>query len=196
MVSPNPSCLPEKNIESRRRLPRRSRRDDLPRRNVALVVAAERRHHPDPRHLNAVFEMQCRLLLHCLDIFGVAAMQVLLSERLRRGQRDRPRYCQLVAEDQRAVEPARVEPEGGVVDAFLRGEPGDDVFGVRPARHDARADKRGGLDVVQPGLGERLDQLNLLRGADWAGFDLEPFTRAFLVDLHLCWQIGHDLIPQ
>jgi hypothetical protein len=69
------------------------------------------------------------------------------------------------------------------VDAFLRGAPGDHVFGVRPARHDPRAVERGGLDMVQPGLGERLDQLDLVRGGDRAEFDLEPFARAFLVDL-------------
>src|SRR6516165_1770931 len=77
------------------------------------------------------------------------------------------------------------------MDAFLWGEHGDDIFGVRPARHDARADKRGGLDMMQPGLGERLDQLDLVGGADRAGFDLKPFARAFLVDLHMCRQIAH-----
>ena len=50
---------------------------------------------------------------------------------------------------------------GSAPDAFLRNEPGDDIFGVPPARHDPRADERGGLDVVQPGLGERLDQLDV-----------------------------------
>jgi len=49
--------------------------------------------------------------------------------------------------------------------------------------------------MMQPGLGERLDQLDLVGGADRAGFDLEPFARAFLVDLHLCWQIGHRFVP-
>jgi hypothetical protein len=81
------------------------------------------------------------------------------------------------------------------VHAFLRGESGDDVFGIRPSRHDARTDERGSLDMMQPGLGERLDQLDLVGGADRAGFDLEPFARAFLVDLHLCWQIGHRFVP-
>jgi hypothetical protein len=50
--------------------------------------------------------------------------------------------------------------------------------------------------MAQPGLGERLDQLDLVRGVDRAGFDLEPFARAFLVDLHICRQIGHGLVPQ
>src|SRR4029077_9514308 len=171
-------------------------RNDLRWRNVALVVAAERRHHADPRHLDAVFEMQRGLLLHRLDVFGVAAVQVLLGETFGRSQRDRAGDRQLVAEYEGPVEYARVEPQCGVVYAFLWGEPGDDVFGVRPARHDARADERGGLDMRQPGLGERLDQLDLVRGADRAGFDLEPFARAFLVDVHTCWQIGHGLVPQ
>ena len=48
---------------------------------------------------------------------------------------------------------------------------------------------------MQPGLGERLDQLDLVRGADRAGFDLEPFARAFLVDVHMFRQIGHGLVP-
>ncbi len=48
--------------------------------------------------------------------------------------------------------------------------------------------------MVQTGLGERLDQSDLVRGADRAGFDLEPFARSFLVDLHMCRQIGHGLI--
>ena len=49
--------------------------------------------------------------------------------------------------------------------------------------------------MVQTGLCERLDQLNLVRGAGWAGFDLEPFARAFLMDLHMCRQIAHGFIP-
>src|SRR5260370_19819720 len=67
---------------------------------------------------------------------------------------------------------------------------------IRPARHDARADERGGLNMVQPGLGERLDKLDLVRGADRAGFDLEPFARAFLVDLNAFRQIGHGFGPR
>src|SRR6202048_2036354 len=82
------------------------------------------------------------------------------------------------------------------MNGFLRGEPGDDVFGVRPARHETRADERGGLDLVQAGLGERLNQLDLVRGADRAGFDLEPFARAFLMDFNMCRQIGHGLVPR
>ena len=39
---------------------------------------------------------------------------------------------------------------GSAPDAFLRNEPGDDIFGVPPARHDPRADERGGLDVCSP----------------------------------------------
>jgi len=171
-------------------------RNDLRWRNVALVVAAERRHHADPRHLDAVFEVQRGLLLHRLDILGVAAVQVFLGEALRRGQRDRAGDRQLVAEHERPVEPARVEPQRGVVDAFLRGEPGDDVFGVGPTRDDARADEGGGLDMVQSGFGERLDQLDLVGGADRAGLDLEPFPRAFLMDVHMCRQIGHDHVPR
>src|SRR5262249_23919948 len=101
------------------------------------------------------------------------------------------RYRQFVAEDQRPVEPARVEPQPGIVDPFLRRESGDDVFGICPPRHDARADKRGGLDMVQTGLGERPDQPDLVLGADRTGFDLEAFARSFLVDLHMRRQIGH-----
>ena len=47
--------------------------------------------------------------------------------------------------------------------------------------------------MMQPGLGERLDQLDLVRGADRTGLDLEPFARAFLVDVHTFWQIAHGL---
>ena len=50
--------------------------------------------------------------------------------------------------------------------------------------------------MVQPGFGERLDQLDLVRGADRAGLDLKPFARAFLVDVHMFRQIGHELVPQ
>jgi hypothetical protein len=50
--------------------------------------------------------------------------------------------------------------------------------------------------MVQPGLGERLDQFNLVRGADRAGFDLEPFARTFLMDVHMLREIGHDLAPR
>ena len=89
-----------------------------------------------------------------------------------------------------------VEPQCSVVDAFLRGEPGDDVFGGRPTRHDARADERGRPDMMQPVLDERLDQLDLVRRADGAGLDLEAFARAFLVDVHMGRQIGHSVRPQ
>jgi hypothetical protein len=76
------------------------------------------------------------------------------------------------------------------------GETRDDVLGVRPTRHDARADERGGLDMVQPGLGERLDQFDLVRGADRAGLDLEALAWAFLMNVHMCRQIAHGLVPQ
>ena len=49
--------------------------------------------------------------------------------------------------------------------------------------------------MVQSGLGKRLDQLDLVRGADRAGFDLEPFARALLVDLNVFRQIGQGLLP-
>src|SRR6516225_10555590 len=49
--------------------------------------------------------------------------------------------------------------------------------------------------MAEPGLGERLDQLDLVRGADRARFDLEPLARAFLVDLHICRQIAHGHPP-
>jgi hypothetical protein len=130
------------------------------------------------------------------DIFGVTAVQVFLGEAFGRGQRDRARYRQLIAENERPVEAARVEPQRGVVDALLWDEPGDDILGIGPARHDPGADERRGLDVMQPGFRKRFDQLDLIRGADRAGFDLEAFTRALLVDLHLCRQIGHGLAPR
>jgi hypothetical protein len=50
--------------------------------------------------------------------------------------------------------------------------------------------------MMQTGLGERLDQLDLVRRADRAGFDLEAFARALLVDVHMCRQIGHSFRPQ
>src|SRR6516225_9981205 len=49
--------------------------------------------------------------------------------------------------------------------------------------------------MAEPGLGERLDQLDLVRGADRTRFDLEPLARAFLVDLHMCRQITHGHPP-
>ena len=49
--------------------------------------------------------------------------------------------------------------------------------------------------MVQPGLSQRLDQLDLIRSADRAGLDLKPFARAFLVDVYMCRQIGHGLVP-
>jgi hypothetical protein len=170
-------------------------RDDLSRRDVTLVIAAECRHHTDAGDIDIVFEVQCRLLFQRFDIFGVTPVQVLLGEPLGRRQRDGTGDRQLVAEDKRAVEAVRVEPELGVVDAFLRGKAGDDVFGVRPAWHDARADKRCSLDMVQAGLGKRLDQLDLVRAADRSRFDLEPLARALLVDLDMGRQIAHRFIP-
>jgi hypothetical protein len=43
------------------------------------------------------------------------------------------------------------------VDTILWGEAGDNIFGVRPTRHDARANERGDLNMMQSGLGKRLD---------------------------------------
>jgi hypothetical protein len=79
------------------------------------------------------------------------------------------------------------------MNAFFGSERGDDVFGVGPARYQTLVDKRGDLDVPQSGLGESFDQLDFIRGGDRAGFDLEPLARAFLVDLHMCRQVGHEL---
>ena len=45
---------------------------------------------------------------------------------------------------------------------------------------------------MQPGFGQRLDQLDLVGGADGAGLDLETFAGAFLVDFDGLGQIGHD----
>jgi hypothetical protein len=50
--------------------------------------------------------------------------------------------------------------------------------------------------MVQARLGQRLDQLDLVRGADRAGFDLEPFARAFLVNVDTCRQVAHDFAPR
>jgi hypothetical protein len=50
--------------------------------------------------------------------------------------------------------------------------------------------------MMQTGLGERLDQLDLVRRADRAGFDLEAFARALLVDVEMSRQIGQSFRPQ
>lgn len=135
--------------------------------------------------------MQRGLLFHRLDILGRAAVQVLPGEPFRRGQRDRAGDRQLVAKDERAVEPRRVEPQPGIVDALLWREAGNDVLGIGPARDDLRVDEGGGLDVVQPGLGKRLDQLDLVGGTDRARFDLKTLARAFLVNVDV---LGRSVI--
>ena len=78
---------------------------------------------------------------------------------------------------------------------FFGSEAGDNVLGIQPAWDDLRADKRGSLDVMQPGLGERLDQLDLVGRADRAGLDLEALTRAFLVNIDMFWKVGHGCLP-
>jgi hypothetical protein len=80
------------------------------------------------------------------------------------------------------------------VHPLLGDEAGDDGLGIRPAGNDLRADKRGSLDVMQPGLGERLDQLDLVGRADRAGFDLEALTRALLVNLDM-FREGRPSLP-
>src|SRR5438270_9364062 len=54
-------------------------------------------------------------------------------------------------------------------------------------------DQRGGLDVVQSGLGKRLDQPDFIGGTDRAGFDLKALARAFLVDVDMFREVGHRL---
>jgi hypothetical protein len=79
------------------------------------------------------------------------------------------------------------------VHAFFWGEAGNDIFRIGPAGNDLRADERAGLDVMQPRLGERLDQLDLVGRADRAGFNLKALARAFLVDVDMFRKIAHRL---
>src|SRR5260370_17520272 len=66
---------------------------------------------------------------------------------------------------------------------------------IRPARHDTRADERGGPNMGQPGLRERLDKLDLFPGAHRAAVHLEPVAPAFLLDLNDFPQIPHAFDP-
>jgi hypothetical protein len=48
--------------------------------------------------------------------------------------------------------------------------------------------------MPETGLGQGLDDPDLVRGGDRAGLDLKPIARAFLVIFYVCWQIAHRVI--
>ena len=77
------------------------------------------------------------------------------------------------------------------MDARLGGEAFHHRFRIGPTGNQTRVHEGAGLDVVQAGLGQRLDQLDLVGGADRAGLDLEAFAWAFFVDIDVLGQIGH-----
>ena len=164
---------------------------DRLRRDIALVVAAEGGHHADPRHRDAGRLVRPRLLAHGVQVLGMAAVEVLAAEGVRRAEADRADHAQPILERQRAVQAILVEPERGIVDAGLRPEAAGDRLGIRPARDEPRIDEAADLDVVEPGLGQRLDQRDLVGGGDRAGLDLEALARAFLEDVDAVRQVGH-----
>ena len=96
---------------------------------------------------------------------------------------------------QRALQPFHVEPERGVVDARLALVALHHLVGIGHARHALRIDERNDLDVVQAGLRQRVDQLDLALGRDRAFLELEALARAFLVDLHEFREVGHAGAP-
>ena len=164
---------------------------DLRRRHVARIVAAEGGLDADAGDGQAGFLVGPRHRPLRLDLAGAVAVEVLLLERLRRREGDRPMELQPVLEGQRPVQPVGVEPECGEGDARRRRNGGDHILRIRPARHQLGRDEGADLDLLQPSGGQRFDQCDLALGRDRAGFDLEALARAFLADLDGCGQVGH-----
>ena len=160
--------------------------------DIALVVAAEGRHHAEAGDGHAALHMQGRLLAHGREVLGMAAVEVLAREGLGCAERDRAADRELAAEGKRPLEPGGVEPQGRVVDAGLGLEAFHHGLGIGPARHQARIDERANLDVAKAGLGQGLDQPDLVGGSDRSGLDLEALARAFLMDVHAGRQVGHS----
>src|SRR6056297_1854113 len=165
-------------------------------RDIALKVTSERGHHADSFDRDAVFMMHLGLAMHRGNVVGVAAVEVFAAERIRRRQRDRSGNRKLFLEFERPFEAAFVEPERGIMDAVARREASDDVFRIRPPRHELRIDERARLDVAKAGVGKRLNQFDLVSSRDRGRFDLEALTRAFLMYFDAGWQIGHGRLPR
>src|SRR5436190_5720411 len=125
----------------------------------------------------------------------MAAVEVLAREALGRSEGYPTFDGELVPECQCPLQPVGVEPQCGVFDAGLGLEAPDDGLGVRPARHQALIDERAYLDVLEPGLGQRLDQPDLVGCTYRPGLDLEALARPFLVDIGVCRQVGHFSLP-
>src|SRR5436190_22629326 len=125
----------------------------------------------------------------------MAAVEVLAREALGRSEGYPTFDGELVPECQCPLQPVGVEPQCGVFNAGLGLEAPDDGLGVRPARHQALIDERAHLDVLKAGLGQRLDQPDLVGYADRPGLDLEALAWPLLVDVSVRRQVGHFSLP-
>ena len=156
-------------------------------RDVAFVVAAERRHHAHlgggharlPERVDALLRLDERLLDR--------AVGVLLRERLARGHAEASLDVELLRRH-RAVHALRVEVHGGVPGARRAREAGDDLLRVGHLRNPLRADERHHLD-----LGKwHSESMSMKRIFSAVGhrvlLDLHALARAELVNGDAFWQ--------
>jgi hypothetical protein len=80
-----------------------------------------------------------------------------------------------------------------VIDALLARDAAHHVFGVGHARHLPGIHEGDDLEVLEPCIAKRVDELDLARRRYRPGLDLEAFARAFFVDAYRLRNVRHDL---
>ena len=135
-------------------------------RNVALEIAAERRHDA------AALDRHAGRLVHFDDgvlpgeLLRRIAVLIALEKFLRRRQLDGAGIGEPVGKFQRALETFLVEPQRRVGDAGFCCNAAHHVLGVGHARHVLGIDEGDDLDALEPGPRQRVDQRDLARGRD------------------------------
>jgi hypothetical protein len=81
-----------------------------------------------------------------------------------------------------AADRALVDEQSRVGDARARVEAGDDLFDARHLGRVLGADERADDDSLQAGVGERVDQANLVLDADRRALDLHALAHALFVE--------------
>src|SRR6185312_7086196 len=142
---------------------------------LALVVAAEGAENGAPfdRHAAVLEGLERHALLD--QGVGDGLADVLPGEGVRRG--DPHAAVDVEGTTQRPLQALLVEPQGAVFEARLAMDRLRHFLGVGHGRHALRIHVGHAGDVLEPGLGKRLDEADLVRDRDHLLLRLEALAR-------------------
>jgi len=158
-------------------------------RDVALVIAAEGGEEIDRPAPQTVLGIERPQLALALELLLGGRVVVARQEGVRRAARGQRGQAETALGG--LQEALGVEPHAAIGDAFALADALGDLRHVGHLRHHLRVHEGGAVDLGHAGLGQRLDQADLLRGRDARGFRLEPLAGALLDDVHLARKLAH-----